>query len=109
VGQPGRPRIPIAQLNVQRRMRPEISKLIQETIYSRLTNHHTTIDLPDVVGMQKNVYWLDHDHFEEGQNSEMHHKSHSNIWEVEMVHALIRLDTLYWTAAEASVSNEKRL
>ena len=90
VGQSGRPRIPVAQLNVQRRMRPEISKLIRETVYPRLTDHDTTIYLPNVVGMQKNVYWLDHDHFEEGQNSEMHHKSHSNIWEVEMVHGLIR-------------------
>lgn len=90
MGQPGRPKIPVAQLSMQRRMRPEIAKLVQETIYPRLTNHDTTIDLPDVVGMQKNVYWLDHDHFEEGKNSEMHHKSHSNIWEVEMVHALIR-------------------
>ena len=40
--------------------------------------------------MQKNVYWLDHDHFEDGQNSEMHHKSHSNTWEAEMVHGLVR-------------------
>lgn len=71
-------------------MRPEISELIRETIYPRLTNHDATINLPDVVGMQKNVYWLDHDHFEEGQSSEMHHKSHSNIWEVEMIHALTR-------------------
>ncbi|PVI08317.1 NFX1-type zinc finger-containing protein 1 [Periconia macrospinosa] len=90
VGQPGRPRMPVAQLNVQRRMRPEISKLIRETIYPRLNDHDITLDLPNVVGMQKNVYWMDHDHFEEGQNSEMHYKSHSNFWEVEMVHALVR-------------------
>lgn len=90
VGQPGRPRIPVAQLNVQRRMRPEISKLIRQTLYPRLTDHDTTMELPDVVGMRKNVYWLDHDHLEDGQNSEMHHKSHSNIWEVDMVHGLVR-------------------
>ncbi|ORY07796.1 NFX1-type zinc finger-containing protein 1 [Clohesyomyces aquaticus] len=90
VGEAGRPRIPVAQLNVQRRMRPEISTLIRQTIYPRLVDHGTTIDLPDVVGMQKNMYWLDHDHLEVGQNSEMHHKSHSNLWEVEMVHALVR-------------------
>ncbi|KAF2187214.1 hypothetical protein K469DRAFT_686386 [Zopfia rhizophila CBS 207.26] len=53
VGEPGRPKMLVAQLNVQRRMRPEISMLM-----------------------------LSH--------SEMHHKSHSNIWEVGMVHALVR-------------------
>jgi hypothetical protein len=90
VGEPGRLKMPVAQLNVQRRMRPEISKLIRETIYPKLGDHPSTTDLPDVIGMRKNVFWLDHDHLEEGQHSEMHYKSHSNIWEVEMVHALVR-------------------
>lgn len=90
VGESGRAKMPVAQLNVQRRMRPEISKLIRETIYPKLGDHPCTVDLPDVVGMRKNVFWLDHNHLEEGQHSEMHHKSHSNIWEVEMVHSLVR-------------------
>ncbi|RMZ85019.1 hypothetical protein DV738_g273, partial [Chaetothyriales sp. CBS 135597] len=90
VGERGRQRIPVAQLNVQRRMRPEISTLIRETIYPRLGDHQSTINLPDVVGMRKNVFWLEHDHLEVGQASQMQHKSHSNIWEVEMVHALVR-------------------
>lgn len=90
VGERGRPRIPVAQLDVQRRMRPEISKLIRETIYHKLDDHPSTTNYPDVFGMRENVFWLDHDHFEDGQHSEMHHKSHSNIWEVEMVHALVR-------------------
>ena len=90
VGQSGRPRMPVAQLNVQRRMRPEISTLIRETIYPELTDHLSTTELPHVVGMRRNVFWLDHDHFEEGQHSEKHHKSHSNVWEVEMVRALVR-------------------
>ena len=90
VGESGRPKIPVAQLNVQRRMRPEISMLIRETIYPKLVDHPSTTLLPDVIGMRKNVFWLDHNHFEEGEHSEMHHKSHSNIWEVEMVHALVR-------------------
>ncbi|KAI1914222.1 hypothetical protein LOZ65_005668 [Ophidiomyces ophidiicola] len=90
VGEPGRLRMPVAQLNVQRRMRPEISKLIRETIYPKLDDHPSTTNLPDVVGMRKNVFWLDHGHFEEGRHSEMHHKSHFNTWEVNMVHALVR-------------------
>ncbi|EXJ78661.1 hypothetical protein A1O1_09062 [Capronia coronata CBS 617.96] len=82
--------MPTAQRNVQRRMRPEISMFIRETIYPKLVDHASIIDLPDVVGMRKNLFWLDHDNLETGQHSEMHHKSHSNVWEGDMVHALVR-------------------
>ncbi|KAK5189250.1 hypothetical protein LTR47_011248 [Exophiala xenobiotica] len=90
VGEPRRMRVPVAQLNVQRRMRPEISMLIRETIYPKLKDHPSTLDLPAVVGLRKSVYWLDHKNYEEGQHSEVHHKSHSNSWEVEMVRGLVR-------------------
>lgn len=90
VGIPGRPKIPVAQLEVQRRMRPPISLLIRETLYPNIQDHPSTHDLPDVVGMRKNLFWLDHDHMEDGVSSEMHHKSHSNAWEAGMVHALVR-------------------
>jgi AAA domain len=91
VGEPGRLRIPVAQLDVQRRMRPEISRLIRKTLYPSLKDHTATLNRPDVVGMRKNVFWLDHKNLEDGQQSESHHlQSKSNQWEVEMVHALVR-------------------
>ena len=90
VGEKGRRPFPIAQLNVQRRMRPEIATLIRNTIYPRLSDHDKTKALPDVVGMRKNIYWLDHDNVEEGSQGDVHQKSHSNLWEVDMVHALVR-------------------
>jgi hypothetical protein len=91
VGERGRPLMPVAQLNVQRRMRPDISALIQQTIYDKLLNHPSTMQLPDVVGMRKNVYWLDHDNPEDKERMEIHPtKSKSNGWEVGMVHALVR-------------------
>ena len=90
VGEQGRRPFPVAQLNVQRRMRPEIAALIRTTIYPRLVDHHSTKTLPDVVGMRKNIYWLDHDNMEEGSQGDIHQKSHSNLWEVDMVHALVR-------------------
>lgn len=90
IGEKGRPPVPVAQLNVQRRMRPEISSLIRETIYPRLLDHDNTRDLPDVVGMRKNVFWLDHDNIEESAQADVHQKSHSNVWEVEILHALVR-------------------
>lgn len=90
VGERGKPPFPVAQLSVQRRMRPEISILIRETMYPRLVDHDVTKNLPDVVGMRKNVFWLDHNNIEEGAQADRHQKSHSNLWEVDMTHALVR-------------------
>ncbi len=90
VGERGRPSFPVAQLNVQRRMRPEISTLIRETMYPRLLDHTSTKTLPSVVGMRKDVFWLNHENYEEGARADAHQKSHSNLWEVNMIHALVR-------------------
>ncbi|KNG48654.1 nf-x1 finger and helicase domain protein [Stemphylium lycopersici] len=90
VGEHGRPVMPIAQLNVQRRMRPEISALIRETIYDKLIDHAITYTMPDVVGLRKNVFWLDHNHFEDGMDvNDQFDKSKTNTWEVAMVQALV--------------------
>jgi len=88
VGEPGRPKCPVAQLNIQRRMRPQISSLIRP-LYSDLIDHEVVKDLPDVVGLRENVFWLEHDNEESG-HSDIHQKSHSNVWEVEMTYALLR-------------------
>jgi hypothetical protein len=91
VGERGRPLMPVAQLEVQRRMRPEISTLIRETIYPKLIDHSSTSALPNVVGMRRNVFWLNHKHLEDEKECEVQHsKSKSNRWEIEMVHALVR-------------------
>jgi hypothetical protein len=91
VGDPGRLLMPVAQLNTQRRMRPQVSTLIRETIYPKLIDHESTMQLPDVIGLRQNVFWLDHTNFESKKETEsQHEKSKSNIWEVEMVHALVR-------------------
>lgn len=91
IGEPGRPLMPIAQLNVQRRMRPQISTLIRETIYAKLKDHATTTELPDVVGMRQNVFWLDHNNLENANDADAYNtKSKSNLWEVKLVHALVR-------------------
>ena len=71
-------------------MRPAISRLIRETIYPKLQDHVTVLVLPNVVGMRKNLFWLDHDHPEDSECSETHHKSHANAREASMVHALVR-------------------
>ena len=104
IGVPGNPAFPLAQLNVQRRMRPEISTLIRETIYPSLIDHETTKQLPDVVGMRKNVFWLDHDNMEEEAQNNMHQKSHSNLWEIDIVHALVRHVLRQGTYDSASIA-----
>jgi hypothetical protein len=86
----GRPPFPVAQLNIQRRMRPEISRLIRSTQYPRLEDHESVFDLPNVVGMRQNLFWLDHQNMEDGSRSEAVQQSKSNDWEVTMVHALVR-------------------
>lgn len=40
--------------------------------------------------MRKNVFWLNHDNMEEGASEDTNQKSHSNLWEVEFVHSLVR-------------------
>lgn len=90
VAENGRPAFPISQLNVQRRMRPEISALIRNTVYPRLVDHETIKHLPDVVGMRKNLFWLHHNNLEDSKRPDANQKSKSNLWEVFMTHALVR-------------------
>lgn len=89
VGEPGMLPAPVAQLNVQRRMRPEVSRLIR-TVYPNLTDHESVLNLPDVVGMRSNLYWLNHNHPEDSGDNGARVKSHSNDWEVDMATALVR-------------------
>ena len=89
VGEPGLKPAPIAQLNVQRRMRPEISRLIK-SVYPKLEDHESVKDLPNVVGMWSNLFWLDHRCDEDSSDDGSRVKSHSNQWEVDMATALVR-------------------
>lgn len=88
-GEPGLSPVPFAQLNVQRRMRPEISKLIKR-LYPGLRDHSITMDHPDVAGMRHNLFWLDHDYPEDAQYEGRHAMSHRNRWEAKMATALVR-------------------
>jgi len=90
LGENGRARLPVAQLDVQRRMRLEISTLIRETVYPTLKDHDTTKNLPHVVGMRNSVFWLHHENLQDDRDLEPRPKSFSNSWEVTMVHGLVR-------------------
>lgn len=61
---------PMSQIDVQRRMRPEISNLIRETLYPRLIDHDIVKGYSNVRGFTKNVFFFNHDHKENGGSSE---------------------------------------
>lgn len=48
------------KLNEQHRMRPEIASLISPLIYQDLLNHPSVCNYPDVRGMAKNLFFVDH-------------------------------------------------
>ena len=47
-------------------------------------------ELPDVVGLKDNVFWLNHQHLEDGGHRDAHRSSNANEWEVEITSALAR-------------------
>lgn len=47
-------------LTTQYRMRPEIANLIRPTIYKELEDNENVLHYPDVLGMNKNLFFIDH-------------------------------------------------
>ncbi|KAF2902956.1 hypothetical protein ILUMI_03225 [Ignelater luminosus] len=47
-------------LGVQHRMRPEIAKLIVPNVYPKLDNHSSVYNFPRVLGIDANLYFIDH-------------------------------------------------
>jgi len=79
---------PRYQLVTQRRMRPEIRELITgDHIYPRLEDHPIVREHPEIRGMDKPLYFLNH-HFEEDQKDFSDSMSKSNIFEVQLIGAL---------------------
>lgn len=52
--------LPLCQLTKQFRMRPEIMSLVIPFITDRLESSEHTCNLPNVIGITKNVYFIDH-------------------------------------------------
>lgn len=52
--------LPLYQLTKQFRMRPEIMSLVLPFITNHLESSEHTCNLPNVIGMSKNVYFIDH-------------------------------------------------
>ena len=88
--QPGCPKLPYSSLDIQRRMHPSIAELVRSTLYPRLKDHPSVFEYPDVEGVRRRLFWLDHSKKEDGTpSSPAQSFSKTNTWEVEMVAALV--------------------
>ncbi|KAG0247787.1 hypothetical protein BG011_000921, partial [Mortierella polycephala] len=79
--------LPSSELTTQRRMRPEISNLIRNTLYENLKDGENVHQYPPVRGMCKNLFFMDHAHPEDMKDP-YGMQSYSNTFEVNMVEAL---------------------
>ncbi|KAL8963110.1 MAG: hypothetical protein Q9193_000584 [Seirophora villosa] len=84
------PKLPYSSLEVQRRMHPSIAELIRSTLYPKLQDHRSVSTHPEVDGMRKRLFWLDHNEKEDASPSDLAQSfSKTNAWEVEMTVALV--------------------
>ncbi|KAL7414053.1 hypothetical protein BDY24DRAFT_350847 [Mrakia frigida] len=81
--------LPMSKLENQRRMRPEISSLIRNTLYPRLQDNPLVTEYPRLRGMKENVFFLDHNE-PEGGGRGVEAVSKHNVFEVAMVRSLVR-------------------
>jgi len=68
----------------QRRMHPKISRLIRP-LYPELRDHKTTLDYPEIMGVDARCFFLSHNHFEDDEG-ESHSKA--NSFEANFIGAL---------------------
>ncbi|XP_066256208.1 NFX1-type zinc finger-containing protein 1-like isoform X2 [Euwallacea similis] len=73
-------------LDVQHRMRPEISQLVKPHIYPNLKDHESTLHRPRIFGMDKCLYFIDHQEPEEICQDE----GKKNVHEAKFLIALAR-------------------
>lgn len=82
--------VPYVTLEIQRRMHPSISALIRSTLYPDLQDSPQVANYPEVSGMRRRLFWLDHSQPEDGERERTDSTSHTNQYEVDMVFALVR-------------------
>lgn len=88
--QSGHGKLPYSSLEVQRRMHPSIAELVRSTLYPHLQDHPDVSTHPEVDGMRKRLFWLDHSEKEDASPSNLAQSfSKTNTWEVEMTAALV--------------------
>ena len=84
---PAMPALPMARLNVQRRMHPSISELSRVT-YPFLEDYPSTMLHEPTLGLQERMFWWDHSVPELAAGDVT--RSHANQHEVDMVAGLVQ-------------------
>lgn len=84
-------RLPFSTLQTQRRMHPQISRLVRDTLYPDLQDDPSVAEYPPIAGIKPRLFWIDHKHPESGQDEVdgSQSTSRSNDFEVEMTAALV--------------------
>ncbi|KAJ5749002.1 uncharacterized protein N7511_010698 [Penicillium nucicola] len=81
--------LPYSTLETQRRMHPSIARLVRDTLYPKLKDSPSVESYPNVMGMQKRLFWWDHRKAEEGASGDVTSTSHWNNHEIKMTVALV--------------------
>ena len=81
--------IPYVTLNVQHRMRPEVSRLVSPSIYNDLKDHETVQRYDSVLGVAKDVFFIDHNESEK-HNEDGSVTTHANFFEATYLVSLCR-------------------
>ena len=60
-------KMPFQRLRLQHRMRPEISKMLDHIYFKpKLENHESVLNFENIKGVNRNMYFVDHDESEVG-------------------------------------------
>lgn len=82
--------VPFNTLEMQRRMHPSIAQLVRQTLYPCLEDAPAVEQYPEVTGMRRRLFWLDHRHHEGNTSSnDALGTSHWNSYEVDMTIGLV--------------------
>ncbi|PLB42026.1 putative NF-X1 finger and helicase domain protein [Aspergillus candidus] len=83
-------RMPFCTLETQRRMHPSIAHLVRDTLYPRLKDATSVGEYPEVMGMRKRLFWLDHRRLEgRAASDEAVSTSHWNDYEIDLTLAVV--------------------
>ncbi|XP_066151300.1 NFX1-type zinc finger-containing protein 1-like isoform X2 [Euwallacea fornicatus] len=77
-------------LNVQHRMRPEISSLITPCIYPVLHNHETVTEFSKIRGMKKSLYFITHRNPEQSSGNSSKKNSYEAKYIIQLASHLIQ-------------------
>ncbi|KAF4244417.1 hypothetical protein CNMCM6805_008669 [Aspergillus fumigatiaffinis] len=82
--------LPFSTLETQRRMHPSIAQLVRNTLYPQIEDAELVSSYPEVVGMRRRLFWLDHREPEaDAANTSLLATSHWNEYEIQMTMVVV--------------------